>query len=237
MRNLKDLISLNKHFRSPKRNSNTSKKEFYNYYAGYSDAFVEDVLSYLNLEKGSVILDPWNGSGTTTFVAGKNGYKAIGYDINPVMPIVACARLIPFFSNLHILFERIINQAKRYKSNKVLPNDPFKYWLSDSSIIYLRRIERAIQSVFLARRTYLYAKQQCIYNNLLSCPEMSFFYVTLFRTVTELLRPFKASNPTWIKTPKKEHDKLELTEKNIINCFEKNLSMMIQVINNSTFAA
>ena len=69
--------------RNPKRShsSNPSKSQWYNYYAGFSSDFVSDTLRFLNLPKGAVILDPWNGSGTTTQISEEMGFSAIGYDI------------------------------------------------------------------------------------------------------------------------------------------------------------
>ena len=41
------------------------------------------------------VLDPWNGSGTTTKVGSQyNNINLIGLDINPVMGIIARAQLI-----------------------------------------------------------------------------------------------------------------------------------------------
>ncbi|MCA1458616.1 hypothetical protein I6F35_36545 [Bradyrhizobium sp. BRP22] len=63
------------------------------YYAGFSEAFVRDVLETLKVTADQVVLDPWNGSGTTTAVAKGAGLRAIGIDINPAMAVVANARL------------------------------------------------------------------------------------------------------------------------------------------------
>jgi hypothetical protein len=38
------------------------------------------------------VLDPWNGSGTTTLVASMRGIRSTGYDLNPALVIVARAR-------------------------------------------------------------------------------------------------------------------------------------------------
>ena len=40
------------------------------------------------------MLDPWNGSGTTTYAAAQLGHSSIWLDLNPVMVIVARARLL-----------------------------------------------------------------------------------------------------------------------------------------------
>ena len=217
--------------RSPKRNSKSDKvKEFYSYYAGYSDMFVEDILNYLQLEKGQIILDPWNGSGTTTYVAWKKGYQAIGFDINPVMPIVACARQVNDHGELKDFYKKIVKQARGYNLDCLLEKDPLKYWMKDESVAIIRKIEKAIQEVFLAENHYQHAFLEEVYREILVNSNLSFYYVNLFRTVNELLSSFRASNPTWVKAPRKETDKLALEEVTIFNSFEKNLNLMIEAI-------
>ena len=93
-----------------------SKSSWYDYYAGYSPDFVRDVLMYLNLNDDAVVLDPWNGSGTTTQVAEDIGYFAIGYDINPVIVIVAKARRLDpgVFASLFSLCNDLLKKATSY---------------------------------------------------------------------------------------------------------------------------
>jgi DNA modification methylase len=81
---------------SPKR---TSKSEnlwegFFPYYAGFPEAFASSILRTSGLSSESTVLDPWNGSGTTTYAASKLGIPTIGFDINPVMVVVGRARLL-----------------------------------------------------------------------------------------------------------------------------------------------
>ena len=82
---------------SPKRNKRlqTGWEGFFPYYAGFPELFARDLLQSAKLPRGAVILDPWNGSGTTTYVASGFGMTSIGIDLNPVMIIVAHARLLP----------------------------------------------------------------------------------------------------------------------------------------------
>ena len=89
-------MMLHRMIRSPKRDPSSSKRsaELYHYYAGFSPKFVTDIIAALNIDDSAVIMDPWNGSGTTTQVARDLGFSAIGFDINPVMVIVAKAKLI-----------------------------------------------------------------------------------------------------------------------------------------------
>ncbi|MBC1345222.1 site-specific DNA-methyltransferase, partial [Listeria welshimeri] len=67
---------------NPKYKSKDSSL-LYKYYAGFSDQFVLDTLSYSDLHEMTV-LDPWNGSGTTSRIASQLGArKIVGLDINP----------------------------------------------------------------------------------------------------------------------------------------------------------
>ncbi len=42
----------------------------------------------------AAVLDPWNGGGTTTQAVYDCGRAAVGFDINPVMAVLAKARLL-----------------------------------------------------------------------------------------------------------------------------------------------
>ena len=71
--------------------SNKSKAGWVDYYAGYSNGFAKSILESSNLPRRAVVVDPWNGSGTTTEIASILGLKGYGFDVNPVMLIVANA--------------------------------------------------------------------------------------------------------------------------------------------------
>ena len=68
--------------------------KWYPYYAGFSYKFATAVLSSLRLRSGATIVDPWNGSGTTTVAAAHLGYKTIGLDLNPATLPIAKAKLV-----------------------------------------------------------------------------------------------------------------------------------------------
>ena len=79
---------------SPKRSASERRglHEWHPYYAGYSESFVTDILSELEIPPRHVVLDPMNGSGTTTMVAQKRDYLSIGVELNPAMAIIARAK-------------------------------------------------------------------------------------------------------------------------------------------------
>ena len=62
---------------SAKRNSIYEQQgvhSWHPYYAGYAEQFVGSALDYLNLNDSHMVLDPWNGSGTTALVC-QAGYS------------------------------------------------------------------------------------------------------------------------------------------------------------------
>lgn len=78
---------------SPKNQLNSKQFNIYPYYAGFGEKFVQSWIELISPNKGDTVLDPWNGSGTTTAVCAKNGIKSTGIDLNPFMKAVALARV------------------------------------------------------------------------------------------------------------------------------------------------
>src|SRR5215831_14118342 len=83
-------------FTNPKRTKGkaSNKEAWFDYYAGFSAAFVRTVLERLLPHREGRVLDPWNGSGTTTTTAHELGVRSTGLDINPVMVVVAMVKLL-----------------------------------------------------------------------------------------------------------------------------------------------
>ncbi|QPA58685.1 DNA methyltransferase [Lysinibacillus sphaericus] len=166
-------------------------REHFKYYAGFSEYFVEDIIDLLNLEKSSLIMDPWNGSGTTTYIASKKGLASIGVDINPIMSIVAKARM---FSCKRDEFEveDILTLSRKYRK-KVNEDDSLNNWFKNDTVRIIRNIERAI---FKGQhlRDVLFLKME--YSNL-----QAFLCLALFNSVKFLAKNYKSSNPTWTKMP------------------------------------
>lgn len=219
--------------RTPKRNGSQRKGKagFYDFYPGYSTGFVTDILQYWDLMRDSVILDPWNGSGTTTEVAAKLGYRAIGYDLNPVMFVVARAREISIAqcSFISEVAEKIVEQAKRYRKYPIFQTDPLDDWFVNETVKTLRAIERSVQSVFFRPGEYirLLHHKKC----LLSIPsEAAFFYLALFRVLKELSLSFRSSNPTWIKKPKSPDKRKRFSRDFIIGSFEHQVNELLGLL-------
>jgi hypothetical protein len=87
------VTSIGSRMVSSKFPSRRSSNEFYRYYAGYPIEFAEWALGKLELSKGALVIDPWNGSGTTGAACARVGLSCHGYDINPVMVHLGRARV------------------------------------------------------------------------------------------------------------------------------------------------
>lgn len=187
--------------RNPKLTNQPSPTHinWFPYYAGYSPNFVHDVVKSLKVRNDDTVLDPWNGSGTTTTTAHRLGTKVIGCDINPVMVIAAKSALLePGASpSLIPLAEEILHATKAASISSA--EDPLSTWYIPSSASELRRLHIAIWKVLVDSGSppSLQAHDISHLSTL-----AAFFLTALMRTTRHFLTPFVGSNPTWIRTPK-----------------------------------
>jgi hypothetical protein len=188
-------------FSNPKktRKTGTHKESWFDYYAGFSAAFVRTVLERLLPDLDGTVLDPWNGSGTTTTTAQEVGVNSTGIDINPVMAVVAKAKLLApgVQESLIPLAEDIIAKA-RSSPCELGREDPLLEWFSPSGARGIRAVEEAIRKLLtpVGRSEPLYTADSL---NVMS-ELAAFFMVALFRTTRSFVRRFEPSNPTWIKS-------------------------------------
>lgn len=130
---------------SPKQMPLSSRNtaDIFPYYAGFSPGFVRTVLEQMAVTGTETILDPWNGSGTTTRICKEYGLAARGYDINPALVFVAKSRLLDVSAipSLSAIGSEVIQKA-RYYSNSLPPSDPLDTWFDSKTSRTIRRLER-----------------------------------------------------------------------------------------------
>lgn len=194
---------------SPKRRANipTESKEFFPYYAGFPESFANAVIESAQLNPGSFVFDPWNGSGTTTSAAIKLGHHAYGIDLNPVMVIVARARNLPSTSvaSLESLAEEIFTLS-RPNYSALEDNDPLLQWFDFETTLNIRSIEKKIRNTLPSG----YPLDETIKLNQYSC-SISNLYVAIFNALRKFIKPFRSSNPTWLRVPKNAEDRVHVT--------------------------
>jgi DNA modification methylase len=198
------------------------RDEWFPYYAGFSSLFARKIIQSSGLGQGSTALDPWNGSGTSTAAAAISGYRAIGFDLNPVMAVVAKARLLPNVETPSVapLLSEIMRKAG--KQSACSDEDPLLTWFTPSAAAGIRSIERATHVLLVS------ADQS--QNSVEAASRMSsiasFFYVALFRTVRQLLGRFKASNPTWVTRPASLRSRVRPNATEIRSAFKSQVRAM-----------
>jgi hypothetical protein len=194
---------------SPKRNSRTQSgwEGFFPYYAGYSEAFARSLLESANLPEDAVVFDPWNGSGTTTYTASLLGLTSCGFDLNPVMIVVAHARLLSpsEADSIEPLAKEVVGLAKS-DAEPFDDDEPLSLWFAKKTAASLRSIERSIRQRLVGAMTITPFGTKLDRISGLAAK----FYVALFTVCRELVTPFLCSNPTWLRRPRSDEQKIEV---------------------------
>lgn len=203
---------------NPKRRGDSAgrKKEKYSYYAGYSKSFTSRLFETVGLYREDIILDPWNGAGTTTSVSSELEYRSIGFDLNPVMVVVAKSNEVGTqnLQSIAPLATEILSTSTKELS-EFESVDPLEMWFDIETARFIRSLERAIQRVLLPNN-YQELKRRPIEDvSSLS----AFFYVALFNMARSLVSSFRGSNPTWLKTAKTIGERLKIPNELIAQKF------------------
>lgn len=222
---------------SAKRTAREANAGHYDYYAGYSTAFVSDILEHFDLPQGNRVLDPWNGSGTTTKVAGARGLSAVGYDINPAMTIIAKAGSVgasTIASSIDALLDAMLDELPSLPftwSRSRLRDDALYWWFSPTTVACWRRLEWALQRQLIRRdqlHTYQPIGESSSFDDV--SPLAAFFYVAAFQAVRSHLihSRFATSNPTWMKVARKGAWRLRLNEEEVTRSFRESVCSLKQ---------
>lgn len=206
-------------FSNPARIAVKKDEEIYPYYAGFSRLFAEDAIEWAtDGDKGKVVLDPWNGSGTTTRTASQLGIGSVGFDLNPVMVLVAKAeQLDPAEAPVLLPLARRIVKATR----KSLVQDG----LEPLNVLFDPTTSRDI--VELARSIWLHVvaadlpktieESSSIFEDI--APLAGSYFVALFNSTRRFLQGLATSNPTWLRMPKGAESKIYVPRKQIFDAF------------------
>lgn len=212
---------------SPKRrhDSGAGWEGFFPYYAGFPEAFATELLGSAGLPTRAVVLDPWNGSGTTTFSAARLNYAAVGIDLNPVMVVVGRARLLSATEadSLAPLGQRVIDSVRVSTFNT---NDPLCNWFASSTAAYFRSLEAGIRDHLVGALTLTHDGVRWAQLSSLAATN----YVALFSVARDFTVGFRSSNPTWLRIPDNEADKVEVSHKEIAARFMEKLNQMAKTL-------
>lgn len=219
---------------NPKRQhaARNSSAGWYDYYAGYSPTFAKSLLESTKLEPGALIADPWNGSGTTTEIASLLGFKGYGYDLNPVMLVVAKARLLKRSTTPSIkpLALNIVELAKSSTLEEQDTKDLLSVWFKTGGVTAIRRLERAVQAITIDAEGYRLLSDRNLSTEVSDIA--AFFYNALFRSVRSFLKPFIGSNPTWVRKPKLDRERIRVDLTLLTREFNRQVKGMLDALEN-----
>lgn len=208
---------------SPKRASapEVGWHSFFPYYAGFPESFARTLIASADLPNSAVVFDPWNGSGSTTYAAARLGLSSQGFDLNPVMVLVARARLLAP-SEADCIDPLAAEVAKSARAARALEVDPLLLWFTYDTAAQVRGIERSICRHLVGRLTLASDGTHLERISALAAA----FYVALFAVCRKMTEQFRSSNPTWLRVPRQGEEKVSATREWILSRFKADLSGM-----------
>lgn len=121
---------------------NLPRHRWYYYKEGFSPLLVEKAIEEVGLKADDIVIDPFNGSGTTTLSAAIRGHKSIGIEVNPFTSFLSDAKLKSVnINDLDTCFSGMMHSANRMKKSPLLGFSTFSQregldkWLFNDDIL------------------------------------------------------------------------------------------------------
>ncbi|HSZ85728.1 MAG TPA: DNA methyltransferase [Puia sp.] len=118
------------------------RHRWYYYKEGFSPNFVEKAIEQTGVTKKDLIIDPFNGSGTTTLTSALLGYNSIGIEVNPFTSFLSSAKLkMPNVKQLKVEFENLYDACGKGTTSDLAGYSTFSYktgltkWLFNHNIL------------------------------------------------------------------------------------------------------
>ena len=206
----------------PKQPPLLRDRDWYPFYAGFTEAFVDSVVSN-ELGDAKSIIDPWNGTGTTTVVCERTGLRSFGNDINPVLTVIARARLTPISRRTELtkMCSVILSRCAELPPYSV-SEDLLTTWIQPVAVRRIRAIQQAIHNTTeMASTSISPARVVDEFTHL-----TSFFYCALFGVVRSFVRRFRTTNPMWIKTPPTLASRIRPSWTNLHRVLEEQVALL-----------
>ncbi len=88
----KDFFLMNSGFSNYENTTELPRHRWYYYKEGFSPNLVEEAILKSDLKSTDLIIDPFNGSGTTTLTASLLGHQSLGVEVNPFTAFLSSAK-------------------------------------------------------------------------------------------------------------------------------------------------
>src|SRR5690554_950638 len=90
----KDFFLMDSGFSNYENTTKLPRHRWYYYKEGFSPNLVEEAISKSDLNQDDLIIDPFNGSGTSTLTASLLGYRSLGIEVNPFTSFLSSAKTL-----------------------------------------------------------------------------------------------------------------------------------------------
>ncbi len=210
------------------KNERAGVHAWHPYYAGYAESFVESSINYLNLKKTDVVLDPWNGSGTTALVANRKFIRTLGFDVNPVMNIFSNAKTGVILEHEATIEKSVKLIIKKLNSQKLLEldvDDPLLDFMSESLCTVTRTTFSLIKAIELNSQAWSNSLESKMKEKVFVNPFSDFLLACLFISARSAAGYSGGSNPTWVKALQK---KPEISTERFTLLFSESAKAMIK---------
>lgn len=130
----------------PNRNNGLDLEGIHPYPAKFVGDIPRSFLHSLPLPAGTVVLDPFCGSGTTLSESQKTGVPSVGIDLNPIACLISRVKTAPMPFDLQNIAEIVIMEAKK-NHNPMLGEIPnVDHWFKPEIQVSIAAIIEAINS-------------------------------------------------------------------------------------------
>ncbi len=124
----------------------------------YPAKFIPDIpatlLNIIPLQKNTIVLDPFVGSGTTLVECQRRGISSVGIDLNPIACLIARAKTAPLPQNLDAVLDDVVRRSFRKRAR--IPSIPnLDHWFTSGVQRVVASLAAAIEDAPIVYRDIL----------------------------------------------------------------------------------
>lgn len=200
------------------------------YKGRYNPQLCKSLINISNIKKGSLILDPFVGSGTTLVECVLNGYSGIGLDINPFAYLLTKTKVESLNLNFRDFKSQInhinsrINKLKKgdkeYDLVEILNDKVFERYLVDLDYLKKWFPIKNLKNVFLILKEIFRFKEEKIRNFLLIA-------------LSDILKSVSFQDPKQLRIKRISEDKVK---NNVLDLFLNNINYFSDIIQSYQFS-
>ena len=144
------LLERDETLRVIKQHTRYSTHGIHEYKGKFNPQIVHALLNILNITKDCVVLDPFNGSGTTILESAHAGIQAVGTDINPMACFISNAKIKALSISIHHaekVLDTILNEIPSFHLDKNIMDERLQYlysWIPENTLTALEGIRASV---------------------------------------------------------------------------------------------